>query len=95
MGLFRGKNVAAGVPVTLKFTADSSAARDMIVTVEDSAYTRFFEKTCHLTPGLQEYTETFTVPESMAVDLKFQLGNIGDAADCGPHTVRLYDIVFE
>ncbi|MBR5372748.1 MAG: family 16 glycosylhydrolase, partial [Oscillospiraceae bacterium] len=41
MGLIRGKEVRAGETHTLSFDVTSSAVRDMVVTAEDSAYTRY------------------------------------------------------
>ena len=95
MGLIRGKQVKAGETYTFSFDAASTAAREIVVTAEDAAYTRYLDETLTLTQKDTHYSFTVTFPADMTADLKFQLGNIGNAASCGSHTVTLRNIRWE
>ena len=95
MGLVRGRHVRAGETYTLSFDASATAARDMIVTVEDAAYTRHPDETVTLTAEPKHYSFTVTFSADMQADLKFQLGNIGNAAACGAHSIKLENIAWE
>lgn len=95
MGLVHGRNVRAGETYTLSFDASATAARDMIVTVEDAAYTRYLDEQITLTTEPKHYSFSVTFSEDMQADLKFQLGNIGNAAACGAHSVKLENIAWE
>ena len=92
MGLIRGNKVSAGETHTLSFDVSSSAEREMIVTAEDSSYTRYLDEILTVTPETQHYSFDVTLSEDMNIDLKFQLGNIGTAAGIGEHTVTLSNI---
>ena len=95
MGLIRGQKVHAGETHTLSFDVSATAARELIVTVEDAAYTRYLDKKITLTPDKTHYSFDVPFDADMTVDLKFQLGNIGDAAAVGAHTVTLQNITWE
>ena len=95
MGLVRGKTVHAGETHTLSFDVSSDAAREMVVTVEDGAYTRYLNETVNLTAEQTHYSFDVTFAADMTVDLKFQLGNIGNAAELGAHTITLENIAWE
>ena len=92
MGLIRGKTVHAGETWTLSFDVSASAAREMLVTVEDGTYTRYLEKKLTLGPEPVRYSLDVPFASDMTADLKFQLGNIGDAAAAGQHTVTISQI---
>lgn len=92
MGLIRAKQVQTGKSYTLTFDASSTAAREMLVTAEDASYQRYLEQTIALTPEQTHYTLKVTFPADLAADLKFQLGNLGDAAAVGTHTVTLKNV---
>ncbi|MBR5722762.1 MAG: family 16 glycosylhydrolase [Oscillospiraceae bacterium] len=89
MGLLRNQAVAADGSYTLAFTAQSSVPREMIVTVEDSEYKRYFEKHFQLTDTPQEFSTEIQFPADMKADVKFQLGRIGEQIPSGTHTVKL------
>ena len=95
MGLIRGKEVHAGETHTLSFDVTSSAVRDMVVTAEDSTYTRYLDEKITVTPEKTHYSLDVTFAEDMKIDLKFQLGNIGEAATAGAHTVTISNINWE
>jgi hypothetical protein len=95
MGLIRGNKVSAGETHTLSFDVSSSAEREMIVTAEDSAYTRYLDEKLTVTSETAHYSFDVTFSGDMNIDLKFQLGNIGNAAGIGEHTVTLSNIKWE
>lgn len=95
MGLIRAQAVRAGETYQLSFDASATAQRDMIVTAEDAAYTRYLDKTVSLTEEPVHYCFPVTFSDDMTVDLKFQLGSIGNAAACGAHQVTLSNIKWE
>lgn len=95
MGLIRGNKVKAGEKHTLSFDVSSTAVRDIIVTAEDSAYTRYLDEKLTVGPEVKHYSFDTVFSEDMSVDLKFQLGNIGDTASAGEHTVTIGSIKWE
>ncbi|MCR5599953.1 MAG: glycoside hydrolase family 16 protein [Ruminococcus sp.] len=95
MGLLRGRNVKAGEKHTLSFDVSSTAERSMVVTAEDSSYTRYLDKKLTITPERKHYSFDVPFENDMAVDLKFQLGNIDGAGAVGAHEVTLYNIKWD
>ena len=95
MGLIRGKKVSAGKKYTLSFDAESDAERVMIVTAEDSAYNRYLDEKLTIGTEKKHYSFDVVFDADMNTDLKFQLGNIGNAADIGAHKVTLSNIIWE
>ena len=92
MALIKAKQVKAGETHTLSFDVSSTASRDMIVTAEDSVYNRYLNEIVHITPEQTHYSFDVPFSSDMTVDLKFQLGNIGDAASVGAHQVTLANV---
>ncbi|MBR1823170.1 MAG: carbohydrate binding domain-containing protein [Ruminococcus sp.] len=92
MGLIRGQKVGAGEKWTLEFDVSSTAEREMVVTAEDSTYTRYIDQKVTASPAEQHCSFDVTFDSDMSVDLKFQLGNIGNAASVGAHDVTLSNI---
>ena len=95
MGLIRGNKVRKGEKHTLSFDVSSTICRDIIVTAEDSSYTRYIDEKIAVTPEDGHYSFDVTFDDDMSIDLKFQLGNIGEAASSGAHTVTLKNIRWE
>lgn len=95
MGLVRGQQVTAGKTYTLSFDAASSVPREMVVTAEDAAYARYLDEKLTVGSEAAHYSFDVTFDEAMSVDLKFQLGSIGDAASLGMHTVTLSNITWD
>ena len=93
MGLARGKQLTAGSTYTLYFVASSTVPRDMLVTMEDAAYTRYMEEHIALSETPTEHSLKITANEDCKLDVKFQLGNLGGAAGLGAHKITLSDIV--
>ncbi|WP_295086660.1 family 16 glycosylhydrolase [Ruminococcus sp.] len=95
MGLVRGNKVRAGEKHTLSFDISSTAVRDMVLTVEDSSYTRYLDEKIALSPNKTHYSFDVEFNSDMTVDYKFQLGNIGEAASSGKHIVTIQNIKWE
>ena len=92
MGLILAQKVGAGEKWTLEFDVSSTAEREMVVTAEDSEYTRYINEKLTISPTEQHCSFDVTFEADMSVDLKFQLGNIGNAAEVGAHDVTLSNI---
>lgn len=95
MGLVRGKEVQAGKTYTLSFDVTSTAAREMVVTVENATYSRYLDEKLAIDTNTVHYSFQVTFLTDMTADLKFQLGNIGNAASAGTHTVTIGNITWE
>ena len=95
LGLVNSCSVKAGETYTLSFEVDSTAERDMIVSIEDSVYTRYLDEKVSIGAEKKQYSFDVTFENDMSADLKFQLGNIGNAASAGAHQVTLYNVKFE
>jgi hypothetical protein len=65
------------------------------VTAEDAAYTRYLDETITISPDETHYSFEVTTDADLTLDLKFLLGNIGDAASLPGHTVTLRNIRWE
>ena len=70
------------------------AEREMIVTAEDAAYNRYINEKVAISPTQQHCSYDVTFDSDMSADLKFQLGNIGDAASIGAHDVTISNITW-
>jgi hypothetical protein len=92
MGLLRSRDVKAGETHTLSFDVSSTVARKMVVTAEDSSYTRYLDEKVEITPEKKHFSFDVTFAADMEADIKFQLGNIDNAASLGAHEVTLYNI---
>lgn len=95
MGLIRGKQAAAGRTYTLSFDAFADTPRSIVVTAEDAAYTRYLDQKISLTEAAQHFSFEVSFPRDLTADIKFQLGNIENAAALGAHTVTLQNITWE
>ena len=92
MALLEGQHVSSGDVRTLSFTAQSTAAREMNVTVEDGTYTRYLDKTVSITAEPEKFSFEVPFASDMDVDVKFLLGNIGDNVPSGEHNVTLSEV---
>ena len=95
MGLIRGQSVTAGETYTLSFDASATIPREMCVTAEDSAYTRYLDETVTLSTEPQHFSFDVTAPADMQLDLKYLLGDIGGAAALGAHSVTISSISWQ
>lgn len=95
MGLIRGKQAAAGRTYTLSFDAFADTPRSIVVTAEDASYTRYLDQKITLTEAPQHFSFEVSFPRDLTADIKFQLGNIENAAALGAHTVTLQNITWE
>ncbi|WP_295077301.1 glycoside hydrolase family 16 protein [Ruminococcus sp.] len=92
MGLLRGKEVMAGEKHTLEFDVSSTVPRNMVVTAEDSSYMRYLNEKVEISTEKKHFSFDVTFDSDMSADIKFQLGNIDNAAALGGHEVTLYNI---
>lgn len=95
MGLIRGKQAAADRTYTLSFDAFADMPRSIVVTAEDASYTRYLDQKISLTEAPQHFSFEVSFPRDLTADIKFQLGNIENAAALGAHTVTLQNITWE
>lgn len=95
MGLLRAREVKAGEKHTLSFDVSSTVPRNMVVTAEDSSYTRYLNEKVEISPEKKHFSFDVTFESDMAADIKFQLGNIGNAASLGAHEVTIYNIMWD
>ncbi|WP_455530023.1 glycoside hydrolase family 16 protein [Ruminococcus sp.] len=94
MGLLREREVKAGEKHTLSFDVSSTVPRNMVVTAEDSSYTRYLNEKVEISPEKKHFSFDVTFESDMAADIKFQLGNIDNAASLGAHEVTIYNIMW-
>ena len=94
MGLLRAREVKAGEKHTISFDISSTVERSMVLTAEDSTYTRYLDEKLALTPEKKHYSFDVVFPNDMKADIKFQLGNIDDAASLGQHEITISDITW-
>ncbi len=92
LGILPAQEVKAGENWQLTFGINSTAEREAIITVEDTAYNRYLGEKVNLTTEKQYMTYNVTFEDDMSADIKFQLGNIGNSATMGAHTVTISDI---
>ena len=95
MGLLNAREVNAGEKHTISFDISSTAERSMILTAEDSSYTRFLDEKLTLTPEEKHYSFEIEFENDMRTDIKFQLGNIDNASSLGHHEVTISNITWE
>lgn len=67
----------------------------MIVTAEDAVYNRYLNEKISITPEKTHCSFDVVFDDDMSIDLKFQLGSIGEASSAGSHTVTLSNITWE
>ena len=95
MGLIRGRQVAAGETHMLSFDVSCTAEREITVTAEDAAYTRYLDETVTVGPEQKHFSFPVQCAADLRLDLKFLLGSIGNAAAAGAHTVTIANISWE
>lgn len=92
MALLTARKVSSGDTWRLEFDADSTAEREMTVTAEDTEYTRYLSETVTISPEKKHFSFDVDFDHDMSADIKFQLGNIGNASSVGQHEVYLYNV---
>lgn len=92
LGILPAQKVKAGECWRLSFGINSTADREAVITVEDTSYTRYLDKKITITSEKQNMTYDLTFENYMSADIKFQLGNIGNSASLGNHSVIISDI---
>lgn len=92
MGLLENQSVKAGESHVLSFTVSSTVARQINVTVEDAAYTRYLDEVITIGPEPQDYTFSVDFTADMDVDIKFLMGNTGEPLPSVSHDIELAKI---
>lgn len=95
MGLLRAKKVKSGEAYRLSFGVSSTISREIVVTAEDSEYKRYINEKLLIGTEKKQVSYDVVFEQDMSVDLKFQLGNIGNSASAVPHQVIISDIKWE
>ncbi|MDP5275153.1 carbohydrate binding domain-containing protein [Chengkuizengella axinellae] len=88
-----GLELKNGIDYIVSFNARATKNRDMLVTIEDSDYTRYFEDTVQLTSEMQTFSYEFTMEGNTIGDLKFSYGNLPGSDSA--HEVIIDDVVLE
>ena len=92
MATLENIDVKKGKTYELDFDVISTAKRPMIVTAENAVYDRFLEKEVTVNGTNTHYHYECTFENDEKIDLKFQLGNIGDASAVGAHDVVISNL---
>lgn len=90
-----GMNLSGGIDYLLEFDARSTVARDIEITLENSSYNRYLDKTVPLAGDMRRYSFTFKMPKDDVCGLEFLIGNVSGAASIGAHDVFIDNVVFE
>ena len=92
MGILENRKVQTEKTYSLDFDIWSTADREMVLTVENASYDRYLDEKINLTSEPAHYHYDLTFDVNNIVDVKFQLGNIGNADDLGEHSVTVSNI---
>lgn len=83
--------LAKGVTYVLSFDANSTLARDMAVTLEDSGYARYFSTHADLTAQQTHYEYVFRMTANRLLTLKMMLGKTLNSPSTA-HTVTIDNV---
>ncbi|MCL6456947.1 MAG: carbohydrate binding domain-containing protein [Gorillibacterium sp.] len=90
-----GLSLTKGMLYVLSFDASSTAARDLSVTVEDAAYTRYFSSgAVMISPDRKHYEYFFRMTANSITTLKMMMGKTVQSPT-GPHIVTIDNVVLE
>lgn len=64
-------------------------------TAEDSSYTRYLDEKITVSAEKKHFSYDVDFANDMSADIKFQLGNICNAASVGQHEVTIYNVKWE
>ena len=92
MAALENISVKKDAKYTLDFDIYSDKDRAVNVTVENSVYDRYFDKTLSLTGEAVHYHYDCTFEKDDIVDVKFLLGNIENASSLGAHKVVISNL---
>ncbi|GEN52211.1 carbohydrate binding domain-containing protein [Halobacillus faecis] len=76
-----GLSFSKGAAYTLSFDAKSTLARDIEVTLENAAYTRYLSENVSLNEDMEHYEFEFEMVKDDVTSLKFLMGQVADAHD--------------
>ncbi|WP_242517693.1 carbohydrate binding domain-containing protein [Halobacillus sp. GSS1] len=84
-----GLVLSKGGTYTLSFDARSTIAREIEVTIENAAYTRFLSQKVSLTEDMERYEFEFEMGKDDVASLKFLMGQFADSHDIYIDNVNL------
>nr|WP_255574582.1 carbohydrate binding domain-containing protein [Halobacillus sp. Nhm2S1] len=84
-----GLSLSKGAAYTLSFDAKSTLARDIEVTLENAAYTRYLSEKVSLNEDMEHYEFEFEMVKNDVTSLKFLMGQVADAHDIYIDNVEL------
>ncbi|MGR9049503.1 carbohydrate binding domain-containing protein [Halobacillus faecis] len=76
-----GLSLSKGAAYTLSFDVESTLARDIEVTLENAAYTRYLSEKVSLNEDMEHYEFEFEMIKDDVTSLKFLMGQVADAHD--------------
>ncbi|WP_254901856.1 carbohydrate binding domain-containing protein [Thalassobacillus devorans] len=83
-------SLSKDITYSLSFDARSTAARDIEVTLENTAYHRYFSEVASLTEEMQHYEYDVTMTDNDTASLKFLMGNFS-----GQHEIYIDNVKLE
>ncbi|MCT4784014.1 MULTISPECIES: carbohydrate binding domain-containing protein [Exiguobacterium] len=86
-----GLELHPGQTYVVRFDASSTTARNMEVTVENAAYTRYLSEIIALGPDTKTFEFTLVMPQQDMTALKFLLGRT-DGSPLGAHEVTIDNV---
>ncbi|WP_251139354.1 carbohydrate binding domain-containing protein [Exiguobacterium sp. s146] len=86
-----GLELHAGQTYVVRFDASSTVARNMEVTIENAAYTRYLSEIVQVTPEAKSYEFELTMGQTDMTALKFLLGRT-DGSPIGAHDVTIDNV---
>lgn len=86
-----GLELHAGQTYVVRFDAKSTVARNMEVTIENAAYTRYLSEIVQVTPETKSYEFELTMGQTDMTAMKFLLGRT-DGSPLGAHDVTIDNV---
>lgn len=86
-----GLELHAGQTYVVRFDASSTMARNMEVTIENAAYTRYLSEIVQVTPETKSYEFELTMGQTDMTAMKFLLGRT-EGSPLGAHDVTIDNV---
>ncbi|MDO5560346.1 MAG: family 16 glycosylhydrolase [Oscillospiraceae bacterium] len=92
MAYLKNKQVEPDAQYCLDFDIISSAERNIILTAENTEYKRYFEEKLSVGTQSRHFHYDMKFEAENSIDIKFQMGNVDDAAKTGAHNILISNI---
>ncbi|WP_042167280.1 hemoblobin-interacting domain-containing protein [Paenibacillus gorillae] len=89
-----GLKLKEGLNYELSFDAKSTAARDILLTLENAGYQRYASSSYSIGQDVSHYMLKFRMPADDTLALKFQLGKTSNSP-AGAHTITIDNVVLK